>query len=420
MKNYVWITSILLVLFFHCADRQRANPIDPYNRDTGGKPVGLHIYSEFDTIVLSWQRITVKRLKGYNIYRKLAGESSFTLIHLTSIDSTKFFDRKVAYDLYYRYRISVVTDDYESSLSDSIGIIPGPTNIWITDVDDRRIIEISHDGLHEIQRIPTDGYPWDVEIDPRNRSVWYSDVLWGAVYHRTNSDWKPFFSSDRIWQPKDIELDSKRNVLWAADENGQIIQIATDSEGELKIIRHEKIKTPQSLAVDPISGQCWVADPEARLVLQISHSGNRITEAQSNFFRPLAVAIDSRNGSCWVADSSRLVKLLSNGQPQLAVVDELKYAYALDVNQDTGEVWVVDIGNEPTLSKFDELGQRLLQVTGFTFPQAVTVNLHDDSCVIVDTGSGKVIRVSADGTVMSEIGGYYYPRGIMIEYAPEN
>ena len=184
-----FLTLISITLLIHCNDRKRLNPLDPQNPDTKGKPTGLRILSEFDTITLRWNSVNVDGLVGYHIYRKLAETSSYQLIHLAPADSNIFYDRHVTYNNTYTYKVSVVTSTYESQPSDSLSITPGPTVIWVADADNRRIIKISHDGLHEIERIAVTGLPWDIYITSDDRSIWFSDVLFGDIYRIQGEEW---------------------------------------------------------------------------------------------------------------------------------------------------------------------------------------------------------------------------------------
>jgi len=418
------LKSLIILLFvIQCVNREHKNPLDPKNPDTYGKPGGLNVFSEYDNITLSWRSINVKNLIGYNIYRKISGESSFSFIHLTPPDSTTFFDRNVTYNLKYTYKISVLTSGYESPLSDSVNITPGPTNIWVTDVDNHRIIKITHDGLHEIERLSVDGNPWDIAIDPQDRSIWYSDILWGEIYQLMDNSWKRFTSPTSWWRPIDIAFDDVRKILWVADDRGKVVRISqTTADSVLEIVNNDFVM-PYSVAIDKQTGKCWVADPLSKNVFNISNNGQIVENANAVFIRPVSVSVNQTDGSCWVADSSRIVKLLKDGTLSFSTETGLLYAYTLDVNKNTGETWVGDYGNtynDARLIKFDAQGNKLLQVTGFNYPGKIAVNLHDNGCVVVDTGNGRIVRLSSEGDILSEIGGYYYPQGIVVEYSGDS
>jgi len=408
-----------IVLCFHCSDRKRSNPLDPQNPDTKGKPTGLRIYSEFDTITLLWYSIDVTGLIGYNIYRKTGSDSSYQLIHETPAESTRFVDRNVVYDLKYFYKISALTSGYESLPSDSVSITPGPTTIWVTDTDNRYIHKISHDGLHEIDRLSVDGYPWDIIVDSRDQSFWYSDLLWGYIYRFKDQVWKIYDSPSTWWEPVDIVFDFERNLLWGADDRGIIIRISPDAADSLLEINHESFLSPVSVSVSQQSGKCWVADPGSNKVFYISGSGNFVHQVSFEFIHPMAVAVDNNDGSCWIADSSRIVKLDFDGNFMQSITANFQYAYLLDVNQQTGEIWVIDYGiTHPTsrVLKFEKTGSQIAEVDGFNYPRALAVNPYDNGCYVADTENGRLVRLSAQGEILSELADFYYLRGITIEY----
>ena len=414
--KYLCLLSIFLVF---CTNREQKNPLDPQNPDTGGKPVGLKIYSEYDKITLSWRAVDVNGLVGYNVYRKISSDTGFTLIHLTPAGSTEFYDCNATYDLKYTYIISALTSSYESLKSDSVSITPGATIIWATDVDNRRIIKITHDGIHEISRMSVDGYPWDIAINHRDGSYWFSDILWGEINYIINNKLKRYTSPTEWWKPVDIELDVEREILWVADEQGKIIRISPAVGDSLQEISCQNFISPYSVSVVKQSGKCWVADPMSKNVFTISHDGKIISISPVQFVRPCAVVVNQSDGNCWVADSTSIIKLSSDGYLSFSITADFQYAYTLDINKNTGELWVVDLGlelNGSRVLKFDEQGNKLLEVSGFNYSRKIAVNLCDNGCVVVDTGNGRIVRLSSLGEILGEIGGYYYPRGLAIEY----
>lgn len=406
------------MLVLQCADRERLNPIDPQNPETGGKPVGLKIYSEFDVITLSWDPIQVQELMGYHVYRKITGESAFQIVRLVAADSNQFTDINVNYTRRYSYRIAAVTAEYESPLSDSISIIPGATVIWATDVDNRRIIKISHDGLHEIRRYAVDGYPWDIVIHPADRSIWYADIFLGFIYQIKDDSYRKYVSNN--WaEPVDLALDIERGIVWGADIRGMIFKITPLSSDSLQEITSVEFQSPYAVAVNQWRGDCWVADPSARKVFIISELTATIRSCPIDFYFPIALAIDNSDGSCWVADSSRILKINATGTTIIASNEDFHYANTLDLNQATDELWVIDAGSNesnPRIVKLDGAGNFLLEVTELAYPKNIVVNPENNGCVVADVSTGKIYRLSATGEVLSEIGNYYFPRGLAIEY----
>ncbi len=415
-KNIFFL--ILILFFLQCTDRKRLNPIDPQNPKTAGKVTGLKIFSEFKKITVSWHPVEVDNMLGYRIYRKISGEPSFSPIHLASKKSAIFYDNNVTYGKKYTYNITVVTSGYESPASDSIGIEPGPTVIWMTDVSNRYIIKVSHDGLHEIGRISVDGYPWALTLNPNDRSIWYCDVLYGDIIHITDNK-RDVFRAQSVpsWKPMDIAVNSINGVVWIAGEKRRVIRIPVSASEGFREISNDDFIKPRSVVVKETSRQCCMVDELAKAVFYISTNGNTILKSPVNFIHPMAITVNQSDGSCWVADSSRVVKLSDGGGLALLIEDNFQFVTALDVNSNTGELWIVDFGTNARIIKFDEHGNKLLEVSGFHTPEAIKVNPADNGCVFVDTGNGRLVRLSSQGKVLSELRGYYYLRGLFVEYS---
>jgi hypothetical protein len=415
------ITTIIIILFFYigCTKRERLNPIDPLNPNTDGKPQNLTVYSDKDTVVLSWTSVQIKEKIGYNIYRRQSGENDYQFIHLTNSEAYQFIDRDVHYDTTYSYRISLKTTSYESPPSDSVVITPGPTNIYITDVYNYQIIKLSHDAIHEIRRYNVDGNPWDIDIDPNAGTIWFSDVLWNAIVYRSQNEWIGITSPTTWWEPIDLTIDYQRKIVWAADQRNKLIRIPMTSPNNLIELSHEQFQKPNSVDVDIHSGTCWLADPGANKVFRINSIGNTITPVPFDFLDPVGLVIYQSESSVYVADRNRIIKISADGSIVVWGGQEFLKIIAIAINQQTGELWISDQNPDTSsamIIKEDNQGNRLFEIKNFKLPQALAVNTYDGSCFVTDSEKGKIIQISSQGQILSEFGNYYYPRGVAIEY----
>jgi len=65
-----------LASFTGCSGRKRTNPLDPENPQTEGRPIGLRILSDGNRVQLSWDRVEIPGITGYQVYRKAVHEAS--------------------------------------------------------------------------------------------------------------------------------------------------------------------------------------------------------------------------------------------------------------------------------------------------------------------------------------------------------
>jgi hypothetical protein len=61
-----------------CATRERANPFDPQNPATQGRPAGFVALAADQRVSLSWQPVAGENLVGYQLFRRRASETDFT------------------------------------------------------------------------------------------------------------------------------------------------------------------------------------------------------------------------------------------------------------------------------------------------------------------------------------------------------
>ncbi len=419
MKSFILkisiIAGLLVFVLLSCAERDRLNPIDPQNPITGGRPQRLRIYSDLDVIVVQWDRLDLKGIQGYHIYRSSAVDSAFRPIALLPPDSSRFIDRGVTFDQIYRYFLTVLAGDFETPSSDTIGIVPGPTNIWATDVYNRRIIKISHDGSHEIRQIGVDGYPWAIAYDGEQRNIWYSDVLQNRIYRIHQQVAESIFDL-RSGDPIDLALDIRNNRIWIADQIlGRVY--AFNRQGQ-KIGEKGDFKKPVSLDFVSSEGSCWVVDAKAKNLTKISAGLNPMGQI-SNFVSPSCVAVNQLSGECWVADSSRVVRIDLKGRIRLSIERPGSFLRYLAVDSELDHCWVIDfsfLANQSRLLCFNNTGEQLVQLSGLSWPTNLKVNPYDHCCVLADAGSGRVLKISPQGQVIGEVSGYYYPRGLFIEF----
>ena len=416
VRKIIYVLLLIATIFIsHCSDRERLNPIDPKNPETGGSPHGLRIYSEYDRAVLQWDAIPIKNFLGYRIYRKGGGESLFQLIHLTPPDSNFFVDKKLNFGESYHYQISVLGGDFESARSDTVSVIPGPTSIWATDVFNRRIIKIAHDGAHEILQIPVDGYPWDLALDDASGKLWFADIFLNRVYQI--SDQIPnAIATLTNGEPIDIALDQKNDLVWVADETqGKIFVFSKQGQPINEI---SGFKKPSSIDCFFEDGSCWVSDSRAGTLTKISKT-SAIAVQIKELFAPSSVSVNQKTGECWVADSSRVIKFDFKGNQKLMLETGLRSPTTLAVDSDNGNCWVLDLhffANQSTLICFNEQGVRLFEFSGLTYPENLAINPYDHSCIVADSGNGRILKIASDGTLEGQLTGYDYPRGLAVEY----
>jgi DNA-binding beta-propeller fold protein YncE len=204
----------------------------------------------------------------------------------------------------------------------------------------------------------------------------------------------PFFL-----RPNCVEVDRRDGSAWVLDyyvnklrkfDNGGNLLFETPApEGKEPLIRRGT-----SIAVDRTSGACWVADRSHSRVLKFG-AGGKVLATVTGFRSPRAVSLVYDTGDCWVADElqKRVVKLradasgtVSVGGVKLAECDgfDVPWSVAADPG---GGVWALDKGAGAVV-KVNAAGERVAEVTGFSFPYCAVASRAANCVFVVDYNEG--------------------------------
>lgn len=418
-RRLIFFLIFILIPFwyFSCVERDRSNPLDPKNPDTEGKPKGLKIYSELDKVFLSWKPVELSDIVGYQIYRREALDEDFIPIHMTTEDSTSYVDQNIQFEKKYIYRITVFGEDFESAPSDSVSIIPGPTSFWLGDVYSRQIIKLTHDCAHEILRISVDGYPWSIGLDEKTNNLWFTDIFMSRLMRLNLDNFDYSFVSDfSAGQLIKLKIDNTRDKIWIADSRNGTVEVVNMAGSRVQQITG--FSNIRDLDVFERNGVCWVVDSGNKNVISIN-SNYSITEEVANLQAPSDIAINQNTGHFWIIDNLTVSKYDNNGTEYFSIDSMLTNPIELVVDPHDGKCWVLDWLSDANNSKlfcFNESGNKILEVSGFTYPENVIVNPHDHGCVVVDSGSGKIFKVSSTGEFDNESLLFDYPYGLIVIY----
>ena len=165
-------------------------------------------------------------------------------------------------------------------------------------------------------------------------------------------------------------------------------------------------------------GSCWVVDSGRGTVTKISRTLS-VAPKIDGLKSPTSVAINQRNGSIWVADSSRIVVYDNRGEINRIIDSGIMSPTDIAVDSETGNGWVIDfsIGRyQSRLICFSANGEQIFSLSGLSYPENLVVNPYDHSCIVADSGDGRILKVSPDGIIIGHVAGYDYTHGLFVEY----
>jgi sugar lactone lactonase YvrE len=352
-----------------------------------------------DTVLLRWDRLEVHDLSGFQIYRRLQGETRFSPIAQTPPGIYSYRDVPAKFDTTRSYRISALAPNFESPLSDAVMITPGPTFSWVVDGRTGYLIKLTHDGMHEILRSDDFFNPFRLQIDAQRGYVWVLEEFYGGRLGGLDMNGRNARRFESINGPADLALDKSDGSVWVADTltNG-LMKFASDG---MRVMKNEAYKKIVALAVHPETHEVWALSRDSLHVLIFSQTGALRRRANVSLQRPQDIDIDNRTGKVWIADGTRVIRLDADGNLEALSSPPFRFAYRLSADEVSGGCWLIDYSTSFLDSRIIKLAPdgtlSFPAILGFDIPKSLAANPHDGSCLVADYGNDRLVRVSADG-----------------------
>jgi sugar lactone lactonase YvrE len=351
-----------------------------------------------DTVQLQWDRLEVRDLSGFQIYRQLQGETRFSPIAQTPPGVLSYRDIPAKFDTMHSYRLSALAPNFESPLTEAVTITPGPTFSWVVDGRTGDLIKLTHDGMHEILRSGAFIRPFRLQIDNQRGYVWVLEEFRGGELGRLDLNGRNARRFDRIDGPADLAVDKADGSVWVADTltNG-LMKFNRDGG---RVLNNETYKKIVALAVHPQTREVWALGRDSLQVFIFSQTGALSRRANVSLQRPRDIDIDNRTGKVWIADGTRVIRLDAQGNLETLSSTAFRLVYRLSADEVSGGCWLIDYSTavgDSRIVKLSPDGAPRFSTTGFDIPASLAANPHDGSCLVADSGNGRLVRVSADG-----------------------
>lgn len=398
---------MLLVLFAlaGCTERSRLNPIDPRNPQTQGKPTGLRVISESDSVRLTWSALPLEDLSGYVIYRKLPQDDDYVRLGENAPRLVTFLDVSNRFGVLHSYRITARVDDLETPPSDAVVITPGPATVWVADIDARAVVKLTHDGRYEILQSRAFIDPFRLKVDATRGTVWVLDEYTGNL-GSLDARGRLREMHESFLDPLDLALDEEDGNLWVFDNARQSLSLFAASG--TKLARIDSLPKLSALAFNARSAELWALANNAEQLLRIEKNTRKIVQAdlQPAWSGPVRdMAIHLATGAAWFAAGDRVARLNAEGQLVFVTADSFRFASRVAVDQNNGACWVIDDSRnfrpDSRVYQLDAQGRVLFYVDGFERPQSLASNPFDGSCYVLDTLQGRLVKINASGEVVN-------------------
>jgi DNA-binding beta-propeller fold protein YncE len=404
------LAALALSAFAGCAERERANPFDPANQNTQGRPAGFMALARDGRVELVWQAQTAAGLEGYQVWRKTANETTFhaisavlkpTVTHYSDVGLLNGLDHD--YRLYY-----VLASGPGAGPAEDIAT-PGPQVPWVADGADGAVLEVTADGRHFAASHNGFVRPVSVAVDTISNHVWSSDPD-AAEVRVLDASTGVSLTIPVSGTPGSIATVAGDSSAWVCEEDGGLVLHLGPDGQHLGI--WSGFALPLGIAISGFDGSLWVCE----------HDGNRVwrrdfdlgTSTSVTLPLPSRVAVDGSTGEAWVTSfSNAVVWKLSPANVPVDTLGGFFGPVGIAVDPQRGNVWVADPAGDQ-IRVFATNGTPRFTVGGLPGARSVAVDPVTGDGWVAAITSGEIIRISATGAVIRRLAGAGSPNDIAV------
>ncbi len=404
---------LALALLAGCSRRERANPFDPGNPVTRGRPAGFAAIAGAGLVQLRWTPPPLSGTFGYRVFRLVEGDNVFRPVGpLLTGNESSYFDLPVTNGLRLDYRLYFVFSNVLGGLPAEDHATPGLLRPWVADLSRRSLIEATPDGRHVA--FETAGFfgPTHVAVEPGTGRVWISDTYDGRVvlFDPANGTRVPITG---LSEPVAIAIDPVDRSAWVCDQALDAVYHYTSTGAPGVPDKLDPIDTPIGIAVDPAGTTVWVCERGGNRVRRFSRAG--VPLGATDVPAPSRVAVDSANGDAWVTSSDgHQVVHLSPAGAALDTVTDVSSPVGIAVDARNGRIWVAD----PVAGQVLALrrgGAIEFRVGGLPGAREIAIDPASGEAWVTVSGSGELVRLSATGVALERLGGLSDPYGVALD-----
>jgi len=394
----------LLALTAGCSRRERANPLDPGNPSTGGRPEGFRAVAGFASVQLTWTAQDDLGIDGFQLLRRSPGDSLFRpLGGLLPPQADRFLDAGLPHSGDYAYRLHFVVGGELSGAAAEDVAGPGPGRPWVVDAGAQALVRLSPDGRDVLLRSVRTIEPFSLAVSQRTGTVWLADPFSNTV-EILDSELASTRRFTGLQGPYTMAISPRDESAWVCELDGGLAHVTASGTPSLPP-RIDGLDGPTGVAVHPADHSVWVVEQDGDRARHYTFDG--IAIASTALSSPTRVAVDSVSKNAWVTSLARgrIHRLNELAQPR----DSLTFAagpigIAVDWRRD--RVWVADAVGGAVLLIEASSRTLLRRIPGIAEPRDVAVDLTTGECWVAARGEGAVLRLAPDGALRSRVGGF--------------
>ncbi len=277
--------------------------------------------------------------------------------------------------------------------------------VWVVEQSANNVvIKLSADGWKELVRIKGLEVPTDIDIDPRDGSVWITDTAHSRVVRYSSDGTKQLASIEKICHvPYHSALDLENNVIWIAS-SGQGEIVKSTFQGE-EILRIKGLGDLHEIVISPFDKSVWVGDKTDGKFAHFTPDGRKTGFTERRLGTPVHMAIDPSSGILWATfqKPGRVVKYSPEGKI-LEMLEGLIKPYGVTIDPVDHSAWVTDISRGELVNISPGGSEIRERIGGFDKCRGLSpIDEKDGTFWMGNWGAGEAVKLSTKGEILERI-----------------
>ncbi|MEK7347381.1 MAG: hypothetical protein AABZ94_00780 [Candidatus Eisenbacteria bacterium] len=413
--------AMLLILGGGCTTRDRLNPLDPANSQTGGAIPGFAAIAANGLVELRWTPLSQRGIAEYVVHRWRPGGSPSPLPGAVfGPASGGTIDLDVDNDSTYLYRLVARFTYGDSAMSLPDSATPGARVISILGADPSSVLALSPDGRDVIASILAANAYEDFDLDRDRGVLWLSDPASGVILRR---GLRGEAAGVALLVPgvSDVSISNLRGVGWVASPDQQRIQAfgpdLDDPSPRFTVSGLGHARVVEAGTIDPT---VWVGNDEGT-VFRVSPTDGSLLEQWSVGAPVRAIALDQSARSAWVVtirgSVNDLIYLVPGVTTTAAKRTGLDNVADVELEAVTRTLWVSERGRPRSavgrVTRLAADGSTLSSRAGLE-PYGLAVEAGSDHVWVSDLASNRVYELDANASIVRRSPPLGVPYGVII------
>jgi streptogramin lyase len=411
LRRAGWRLAILALVVASggCETRDRSNPLDPNNNETGGLIEGFNALAGNRQVEIRWSRVKQNGLVGYRLLRWLPGDTPAVLEDHIASNLTGTVDSAVVNEESYVYQVVAHFQSGDTLASPPDTATPGSRQIIVLGADLPGMYGLTPDGRDILYTQASEDAYEDMELDENRGILWLSIPLAGSVLR--------LFPSGAVAAPEiqvtyasDVSISDQRGYGWVADPQSDVIRRYGPSLDDVAGLPGPTFARARVVEAGKHTQFVWIGNDGGHVFRRLNTTDS--FEDAGEWILPgsvRAIAIDEGKGQAWVV----VRPAGETGTDDLYRIDPVdstvtgvpfRLANVADVEFDEARhsLWVSEEGppalGSGRLDRLDDQGVIQATRSGIE-PFGIHVDKQTGSCWVADLKSKRVLEVAPDGSV---------------------